>query len=412
PQVGRPAMRLQVELYGTPVGELEGEPRTFDFTPSTEAIEKFGDNSSVLSVAVPLTRRQRRDRAPRRRIWFEELLPEGDQYDHMLARAGLRRGDTLRFLARYGRDVAGALQVWDLDDPSEPRVPSAQPVSDTEIRQLLDDPIGAPLGNAPSTGRTSLGGVQPKIVLARTSEGWSQALGGFPSTHILKPQLDGGLASVIYDEEYGARVARRLGVMTYSTLIEDFDGLPTLVIERYDRHDGARIHQEDFNQALGASGIEKYQEYGGAVTLGRIAATLDAYAARPDVRLFARSLILAVAIGNLDMHAKNVSLLHPADGSTHLAPAYDIVPQAHRSDGRLALAIAKEYRHSAITRTHLVDEIASWGVRDATAYVTQALEEIDDIVTTEDPLDGAHADLHRDIRRFTRNLLESREVGA
>ena len=125
-------MRLQVELYGTPVGELEGEPRTFDFTPSTEAIEKFGDDGSVFSVAVPLTRRQRRDRAPRRRIWFEELLPEGDQYDHMLARAGLRRGDTLRFLARYGRDVAGALQVWDLDDPSEPRVPSAQPVSDAD----------------------------------------------------------------------------------------------------------------------------------------------------------------------------------------------------------------------------------------------------------------------------------------
>ncbi len=100
-------MRLAVELYGTTIGTLQGDARNFDFTPNEQAIAEFGVNSPVLSVSIPLTATQRRDHAGRRRNWFAELLPEGDQYAYMLAQSGVRRGDTLAFLARYGRDVAG-----------------------------------------------------------------------------------------------------------------------------------------------------------------------------------------------------------------------------------------------------------------------------------------------------------------
>ena len=117
-------MRLAVELSGTVVGTLTGDVRSFDFIPSAAGIERFGTNSTALSVTLPLTPTQRKDLAGRRRNWFSELLPEGDQYDFMLAQGGLRRGDTLGFLARYGRDVAGALQLWDVDDPTEPRIPA------------------------------------------------------------------------------------------------------------------------------------------------------------------------------------------------------------------------------------------------------------------------------------------------
>ncbi len=74
-------MRLAVELYGVVVGTLEGDSRTFDFTPTLNGLERFGNNSSVLSVSIPLTRLPRRDHARRRRNWFSELLPEGDQLD-------------------------------------------------------------------------------------------------------------------------------------------------------------------------------------------------------------------------------------------------------------------------------------------------------------------------------------------
>ncbi|MDO5499695.1 MAG: HipA domain-containing protein [Propionibacteriaceae bacterium] len=120
-----------------------------------------------------------------------------------------------------------------------------------------------PLGNVGALGRTSLAGIQPKIVLART-DGWCRVEGGFPSTHIVKPQLE-RFPTVIFDEEYGARILRRLGLMDYSVEIIEFAGLPSLVVERFDRDDqiaGGRLHQEDFSQALGASGVQKYQGHG------------------------------------------------------------------------------------------------------------------------------------------------------
>ncbi len=66
-------------------------------------------------------------------------------------------------------------------------------------------------------------------------------------------------------------------------------------------------------------------------------------------RLF-KLAVVSVAVGNLDLHAKNISLLHRPDGSMTLSPAYDVVPQAHQpNDGEVALAVGGEYRHAAIT---------------------------------------------------------------
>lgn len=405
-------MRLAVELYGTIVGILDGDKRTFDFTPTGEGMSRFGANSPVLSVTIPLSPGLRRDHAARRRNWFAELLPEGDQYDYMLAQSGTRRGDTLAFLARYGRDVAGALQLWDLDDPTEPKAPTLRPVNPAQIRMLLEDPIGSPLANDRDSGKSSLGGVQPKVVLACTADGWAQALGGHPTTHILKPQLDGDKATVIFDEEYGSRVARRMGLADFTTAIEEFDGLAAIVIERYDRVDGIRVHQEDFSQALGASGNEKYQEIGGVVSLRRIAEILTRYAPGDDLRRLARMVVLAVGIGNLDLHTKNLGLIHPIDGDVTLAPAYDVVPQAHlMNDGKLALAVNKKYRHLDVTRDDLDAEFASWGLRHAALIAEEALEELEGIFEKEAPLEGAFEALQEQTLGFVGNLRRGRPVG-
>lgn len=405
-------MRLAVELYGSVVGELGGDARTFDFTPTSDGIGSFGTNSTILSVTIPLSPTQRRDHAGRRRNWFSELLPEGAHYDYMIAQAGLRRDDTPAFLARYGRDVAGALQVWDLDDPTEPKTPSVRSLAPAEVRALLEDPIGSPLANDPQSGKSSLGGVQPKVVLVRTSDGWAQALGGHPSTHILKPRLDGDKSTVIYDEEYGSRIARRLGLASFETWIEEFDGLPALVIERYDRKSGERVHQEDFNQALGASKNEKYQEIGGIVSLKRVADTLRKHTHEADLQRLARMVVLAVGIGNLDLHAKNLGLLHPAEADVALAPAYDVVPQAHLpNDGKLALAVNNKYRHMSITRDDLYAEFTLWRLRRAWAAVGSTLDELYSVVLQESPLDGAAPELQDTILNFIDNLRYGSPVG-
>ncbi len=407
-------MRLAVELYGTVIGHLTGtDSRAFDLTISSEARERFGAASRVLSANIPLVASLPRQHAARRRNWFAELLPEGDQLDYLLMQGGIRRGDILSFLARYGRDVAGALQIWDEEDPTEPRMPETRSVDAIGIRRLLEDPIGAPLGNAANLGRTSLGGVQPKIVLARHDNHWAQVLGGAPSTHILKPRLDAH-PTVIYDEEYGARLSRRLGLADFHTRIEDFDGLPALVIERFDRENGARIHQEDFNQVLGASGNQKYQEIGGVVSLDRVADAVARLAPTEDLRRLARMVTLSVAIGNLDMHTKNIGILHSDDGGVRLAPAYDQVPHAHASetDGRMALAINKKYRHAEITRNDLEAEFARWGMRRAPQAVTDTLGAIANALDEEAPLSGAHPALQDSLRNSVANLLDGRAIGA
>jgi len=401
-------MRLAIELYDTHIGELTGTGRSADFTPSVAGIQKFGANSMVLSASIPLTTTMPKNRSARRRNWFEELLPEGDQYEYMLQQSGLRRGDTLSFLAHYGRDIAGALQIWDLDDPSEPHTPQLRRLDASEIRTLLEDPIGSPLANDEHVGKSSLSGVQPKIVLTRQDTGWAQARGGAATTHIFKPALEGRNSTVIYDEEYGARLARGLSLANHDTRIVEFDGLPALQIERFDRIDGTRIHQEDFNQVLGAHGNEKYQELGGVVSLARVAASLQKITAGTELTRFARMVVLSTACGNLDMHTKNLGLLHPADGGITLAPAYDVVPQTHqKNDGKMALAIAGKYRHVEITGEDLRTEISSWGLRKAATLVEQTLQELDALTQTEQPLPQAHAEVYGATRETITRLLNS-----
>ena len=235
-------------------------------------------------------------------------------------------------------------------------------------------------------------------VLVKTESGWAQALAGHPSTHILKPQLSGHYSNVILDEEYGSRLARKLRLALHATEVRQFGGTQALVIQRFDRDQGRRVHQEDFNQILGASGNQKYQEVGAKVSLARIAATLARSMGDQQVAKLARLTVLATAIGNLDMHAKNISVLHPVSEQCSLAPAYDAVPQLHMpGDGRMALAINGKYRHSEITGNNLVSELSSWGVRKADSLVQTELDELVVAAHREAALPGAAEGLQEQI---------------
>ena len=405
---------LVVELYGTRIGTLKGDWRTFDLEFESGAVRTFGIDSPILSVAVPLALVPTRAHKQKRRNIFQELLPEGRMLKRLAQEASVPESDTIRLLRRYGRDVAGALQIWDPDEPGEPRQPRLEPLDGAGVAELLENVQVHPLGNKPPGGKSSLAGVQDKIVLAHTADGWNRALDGYPSTHILKPVPE-GLPTIIYDEEYGARLARAVGLIPYRTWIQEFAGVPALVIERYDRSPDApqkRLHQEDFNQALGASGAEKYQRYGGNVSLARIARLLEQHTGPESREALLRMVVLAAALGNLDMHAKNISLLHSEEGSVQLAPAYDFVPQAHqRNDGEMALAIAGEYRFTGITRAHLIAEALSWGLAEVEPIIDEVLGTVLETVRREDPHPRAYPRLTADIARFTQNLLEGRAAG-
>lgn len=405
---------LAVELYGTPVGRLSGSWRTFDFVTEPAAVERFGIDSEILSLAIPLGPVPVRARKERRQNFFRELLPEGRMLTRLAQDAAVAEQDVVGLLRAYGRDIAGALQIWDPEVPGEPKHPALEPLDDAGVAQLLRHVRDNPLGNKPIGGKTSLAGVQDKIVLARADTRWNRVIDGWPSTHILKPESR-EYPSSIYDEEYGARVARAAGLTGFETGIGEFDGVPAIVIERYDRAADApqgRIHQEDFSQVLGAAGIQKYQRYGGRVSLERIARVFSHLGDRESLERLFKLVVVSVAVGNLDLHAKNLSLLHPLAGPMTLAPAYDVVPQAHQpNDGELALAVGGEYRHAAITADHLVAEGAAWGLAGAAGLTSETLEVVLSTVHSEQPHDRAHPGLAAQIEGFASRLLAGREAG-
>ncbi|WP_395244461.1 type II toxin-antitoxin system HipA family toxin [Agromyces sp. MMS24-K17] len=400
---------LTVELHGERVGSLVEVRGGIDFLPDPDAVRRHGLGSQVMSLAVPLVPRPSpRDRR-RRANFFAELLPEGRARPQLATLARVPDDDVLGMLAAYGRDVAGALQIWDPAVPDEPRTPAIEPVDDAAIRTMLDDVQRTPLGNAPRRGKTSLNGVQSKIVLVRTDDGWARALDGYPSTHIVKP-IVADLPTMIFDEEYGSRFVRALGLARFETTLTRFVDAAALVVERYDRSplspDG-RIHQEDFSQILGLAGDRKYETYGGR-GLREAARHLDT----GDRSRLAKMVTLSIAVGNLDMHAKNISVLHHPDGTFELAPMYDCVPQTfHDNDGAFAFAVNGVFEHRLITRQDLAAEFTTWGVPDAPGVITATLEQIRHVATEERPHVAAQPGLQQIVLRFTDNLLAGRAAG-
>ena len=406
--------RLNVELYGVLLGTLGQSGTSFDFRVEHSAFERYQLSSTIMSLAVPLGLKYTTAQKKRSSNFFAELLPEGRNYEWLEQSLPYAQRTPYGTLRRYGKDIAGALIIYDPDDPSSTIKAEAELIDDKGIRYLLEHMPQQALANAPDSGKTSLGGVQGKIVLAKKDEAWCRVSGGYPSTHILKPVVS-EYTTMIYDEAFCMEMAYLSGLTNHPVWIENFDGVDALVIERYDRIDGGRIHQEDFNQALGAHGHEKYQEYGGRVSAKRIAQTLDRFGTIKDVAKFASQLIFAIAIGNLDMHAKNISILHYSDESIALAPTYDQVPLRHHgTDGRMALAINGQYMHSNISMSDIVSELAIWrcgGFADETAFISDRLETFLSALKGALPIEKAYPNLIADISGFITNLLSGKTVG-
>lgn len=400
---------LTVALHGEIIGTLQGERGEFDFRAAAEAIRRLGLNSRALSVAVPLLPRPSAARREARRNFFAELLPEGDARERLANEARLRKDDVMGLLAAYGRDVAGAVQIWDPTAPGEPRTPRLEPLDDAGVRTMLQSVSAAPLGNRPRSGKTSLPGVQQKIVLVRTADGWARALDGWPSTHIVKPMV-AKHPSMIFDEEYGSRFARALDLAAFSTDLQLFDDVPGLVIERYDRDPASpdgRVHQEDFSQALGLAGDQKYERYGHTGVRA-----IQTFVDGDDAARVLRMLTLSVAVGNLDLHMKNFSLLHLANDLVHLAPMYDVVPQhfIDGTDGEMALRIGGEFEHRVLTRDHLAAAGAELGVAETDDVIRTTLEVVRDVAAVERPHVAAHPGLQSMISEMATNLLDGKTV--
>lgn len=290
-----------------------------------------------LSLSLPLTDEPFGDAVTR--AFFDNLLPENDQMRRIMDQHRIARDDFVGLLAFLGADCPGAVSC----------VPQGTgPVKNPGVLATDYDPIdheslselvrrmanGLPL---PDEVRdpSPVAGYQQKMALTLLGNGvygLPRAGTGAPTTHILKtPQVAERRDAEL--ERSAALLAEAVGLSVIVPEVLHFDGLPAMLIERYDRVNAngvvQRLHQEDFAQALGLPARLKYERRGTPDHAFNSAAIypLLLRTAEPAraIREFLKLTIFNACVGNADNHAKNHSLLYKS-ATPRLAPAYDLLP--------------------------------------------------------------------------------------
>jgi len=183
-------------------------------------------------------------------------------------------------------------------------------------------------------GKLSISGVQPKLSVKLDKKQNMLIVVSEGGEYILKPQT-GTFPHIPENEQCCMDIAQELGIeVPPHCLIPLKDKSPAYVVKRFDRKEGARIHQEDFAQILEAN-----DRYRGSVE--QIGHKLKEISAAPgyDAQLLFERVVLNFILANGDAHLKNYSISYKEEGF-RLAPAYDIVCSR--------LAIPDEREESAI----------------------------------------------------------------
>jgi len=258
--------------------------------------------------------------------FFDNLTAEGWLLNAQARALGVPAEDKLALLIGFGRDLAGAVSVVDLDQRSTGILASGDEVVEAALRS-----------------RASLSGVQRKLTVVRDGRGFRPAGADEISTHLAK--LASGRLTDIVELEFLTTVATAR-LLPDDTVVEasiaEVAGIaePALVVPRFDRrvtHTGVRkLHFEEFNQLLGRrSGDDKYEgAYEDMATF--IRTTPGCLPVEAD-RLF-RRVLACLLTGNTDAHFKNFAMLHTRDG-LRLTPGYDLVAAANYGYRTIALSI-------------------------------------------------------------------------
>ena len=266
--------------------------------------------------------------------WLWGLLPDNEV---ILARWGQRfhvsSRNAFALLSEVGEDCPGAIQLVRPDRVDEVLQNDTRQVEwlteadiAERLRVLKQDQAAWRMER--DTGQFSLAGAQPKTALHFDGRRWGVPYGPVPTTHILKPPVN-GLEGHAENEHLCLALARALGLAAARSEVRRFEDQPAIIVERYDRVRSAgsirRIHQEDLCQILGLPPARKYQNEGGP-GCAELGETIRTHSGEPgeDARTFARAIMLNWIIGGTDAHAKNFSMLIGPQGRGRLAPLYDV----------------------------------------------------------------------------------------
>jgi serine/threonine-protein kinase HipA len=334
----RLVLDVRLEAFEDPIGTLAG----FD-----DGTLRFGyqagylDNPAALPISLALDLRADPFSDAESRAFFQNLLPENDQFEQVIQRERLERNDVAGLLYFLGSDCPGAISCRPQGAPPAKRpgllAEDYDAVSDELLKEIVRRLAFHERLPAEIRDPSPVAGVQRKIALTRLADGrFAQPKPGLgvPTTHILKvPYVRDGRDTSL--EEWSARLADACGLDVSVPQAIKVDEIDVLVVERFDRRvDGqgrvTRLHQEDFAQALGLPSRAKYERYGvGArsFSAAAISRLLDRTVAPDQAReQFLLSTFFSILIGNVDNHAKNHGLLYDVGPRPRFAPLYDLTP--------------------------------------------------------------------------------------
>ncbi len=360
---------LEVWLLGQHVGSLmqvDGRLAFAYAAPWLQQAATTGGAGMALSQSLPLRPEPFDDRATR--PFFAGLLPEGEQRRLVAKVLQASHQNDFALLDGIGGECAGAVTLlapgqspgdWPGLAAADPSAETVRWLDEPALRQLLDDMPQRPMLAGQEGLRLSLAGAQDKLPVVVQGTRIGLPLHGTPSTHILKPPIE-GIDGSVFNEAFCMTLAGALKLTVAPVQIVPVAGTLVLRVQRYDRVIDAgvtharRLHQEDFCQALGVPPEHKYQNEGGP-DLAQCFALLRRATrpSAPHVLALLDAVIFNALIGNHDAHGKNFSLLYGARGAG-LAPLYDLLSTAvyPRLTEKMAMKLGGKYRFSEVMARH------------------------------------------------------------
>ena len=358
----------QLDVYCGPAlaGVLrEREDGSLSFAYSARWLQS--DGATPLAPALALTEGEQTGDAVL--AYFDNLLPEGGVRDFVARAEHISPSNVFGLLERFGGDTAGALSLL----PQGERPAGAaryRPVDAATIRDYFAHSHGIPLGPQGAQVRMSLSGAQDKIAVFIGGDGrMALPLGNAPTSHIIKPTMGyrPDLPQTAINEALVMRLARAAGLDVPDARYAP--ELDAVVIARYDRAVDARgrlrrLHQNDLCQVMNVPSGRKYESEGGP-PLKACFAAVARHSSQPalDKKRLIEWVIFNLAVGNMDSHAKNLSLV-AEDAAVRLAPFYDLVCTTvyPRLGARFAFKVGGENRPGWIAARHwerFADEIGA-----------------------------------------------------
>jgi serine/threonine-protein kinase HipA len=261
--------------------------------------------------------------------YLANLLPEGHNRERLAQERGCESEDDFELLAAAGHDLTGALEV----EPYHVGEEIPMEVRHWHTAMGLDE-LESGFVEMPVLDAFAIAGVVTKFSAIKDGRRYVVKRHGAAGSHIIKlpttthPDLAlNEYMGYMLCDDLGLNCAKaELATPVDIDLPEEVDFKTVLIVERFDREPGRRVHMEEFAQAMAITPNKKYGT-GLISDYGRMLRLINERSVSPvqDVDEFLGRMVAFILMGNTDAHLKNWALIYKDGVHPALAPLYDPV---------------------------------------------------------------------------------------